>query len=266
MTTPSILAQDPWVNHALALIWKNYGVDTYIADKIKDLLKFGRSDQVNSSTYATLMTLPVGTTNETYLAGNLITTVSSDDAADTEVILVEGHTIDGDGNLTFVAQEVTLLGLSQATLTTPLARCSRLFNTGSTDLVGNIFAYEDDTDSLGVPDTDAGVHCMIRAGRNQSEKCATSLSSVDYWIITSMQLDVLQKTAAFADAELQVRELGGVFRPVALLAASAGSGSTMFFKPHIVVPANADIRVQALGNGTIEVSAELRGVMATTRQ
>jgi hypothetical protein len=255
---------DYWLQHAVHTILTDFGDTVSVEEKHKDLLKFGRSEQVQTGTKTTLMTLPAGTFNETYVSDNLITTVSSSSGSDTVEIAVEGHTIDGSGNFTFVSQTITLTGQTQATLTTPLARCTRLYNNNSTDLVGNVYCYQDDTSTGGVPDTASKVHCEIRAGENNSEKAATTISNVDYWIVTALYADVLEKTAANAEIMFEIRRKGKVFREVTELSASTTSGGAYReLKPYIIVPKNADVRLRSLAsaNGTT-VSGGIVGVLA----
>ena len=254
---------DPFVAQAIRVIEDQYGDTVSVVNKKKDLLKFGRSTQVNSSNYATLMTLPTGTLNETYLSDNLITTVSSSVDTDTGAMVVEGHTISGS-NLTFVTQSVTLTGQTQASLGTPLARCTRLYNNTGTSWTGAVYAYEDDTNngSPGVPDTGAKVHCMIFAGQQQSEKASTSVSSTDYWIITQFTADVLEKTAAWIDAVLEHRQVGKVFRPIATMSANSGSQGRYEFRPYAIIPKNSDVRIRAKGSGNITASGTIDGILA----
>ena len=255
---------DFWLEHALRIIDDTYGVTASVIEKKKDLFKFGRSSQVNSTNYATLMTLPTGTLDETYETGNTITHVSSSVDTDEGEMVVEGHTISGT-DLTFVVQTVTLDGFVKTALTTPLARCTRLYNNTGTAWTGVVYAYEDVSATDGVPGTDAAVHCMIRAGQQQSEKASTSISSVDFWIITEMSSAVLTKTAAFADVVLESRVVGKVFRPLALLAPASGTPDRLLLSPYIIVPPNSDIRMRALGSGNIDVSGTVRGTLAITQ-
>jgi len=253
-----------WMLHAMRVIQKNYGHTVSIWDKGKDLLKFGRSEQVHTTNKTTLMTLPAGTYNETYVSSNLITTISSSSASDTEEVIVEGHTVDGNGDFTFVTQTITLTGQTQATLGTALARVSRIKNNGTSDLVGTIYVYEDDTDTTGTPDTAAKVHCEIRAGENNSEKASTTISSVDYWIVQGVYSDVLEKTAATAEIMFEVREKGKTFLEQFELSCSNTSGSIRSGSPYIIIRPNSDVRLRSLASAnTTTVSGGMWGVLAS---
>lgn len=250
-----------WLRHAINIIQTDYGDTISTENKNKDLLKFGRSTQVQT-TKTTIMDLPAGTFNETYVSSNLITTISSSSGSDTTTVVVEGHTVSG-GVFTFVTQTVTLTGQTQVTLGTALARCTRIYASGATDLVGTIYVYQDDTSTAGVPDTDSKVHCIITAGENQSFKCSTTISNTDYWLIKNFGAATLKKSAGFAEFTLEMRLADKVFRPVVTIAAGSGDTSDHNFEPWLIVPKNSDIRVRAIAdvNGT-DCSAHLDGVLA----
>jgi hypothetical protein len=210
------------------------------------------------------MTLPVGIDNETYVGTNIITHFSSSSASDTEIIKVEGHTVDGSGNFTFAVQTVTLVGQTKTALTTPLARVTRVVNTGSTDLIGNIYIYQDDTVSAGVPTTGAKVHLIVEAGLNNSEKASTTISSNDYWILTSFYGDCLEKTAAFGILHLEIREKGGVFVNKVDISCSTNARGVHEFKPYLVVPKNSDVRLRCSASATNkDFSGGIQGLLAS---
>jgi len=257
-----VVAKNYWVEHAKRMILSDYGDNVSVEAKKKNLLKFGRNKLVGT-TKATLMTLPVGITNETYVSTNAITTISSSSASDTTSITIEGHTISG-GLFTFVTQTITLTGQTQKTLTTALARVSRVVAAGSVDLIGNIYVYETDTSTAGVPDTDVKVHIILEAGLNNSEKCATTVSNTDYWLITGFYADVLEKVSAFGTIHLEVRLAGKVFiNKVDISASSTGSRGIHKFEPYLIVPKNADVRLRGTSNTAgVDISGGIEGVLA----
>lgn len=253
---------DFWLEKAIHDIKKNYGHEVSIWEKGKDLLKFGRSEAVQTGTKTTLMTLPSGVYNETYASDNVITHVSSSSGSDTVEIVVEGHTISG-GNLTFVSQTVTLAGQTKTALTTPMARANRAYNDSGTDLVGNIYFYHDTAITAGIPNDLSTVHLMIRAGENNTEKCATSISSADYWIITGVYADVIEKTASTAEIVFESRVIGKVFREAFELTASNTSGTYRQGHPYVIVRPNSDVRLRALASAAnTQVSGGIVGVLA----
>lgn len=252
---------DPWLRHAIQVIKADYGHTVSLEAKNKDLLKFGRNADIQTSK-TTIMTLPSGIYNETYISSNSIAYVSSTSGSDTMDMVVEGHTIDGSGDFTFVTQTVTLAGQTKTALTTPLARCTRMYNNGSSDMVGTIYAYEDDTVTAGVPVTGAKVHCMIDAGFNNSEKASTTISSIDYWIVTNFYGDVMEKAAAWALIHFEIRRKGKVFRNLIDREASDQNGVNYDFKPYVIIPPNSDVRLRASANTNgIDVSGGINGAL-----
>lgn len=258
--------QDPeyFIKHAIDVIFATYGDVVSVEDKNKDLLKFGRNKLVQT-TKSTLMTLPTGITNETYVSDNLITTISSSSGSDTQTLSLEGHTVSG-GLFTFVVQTVTLNGQNQVTLTTPLARATRAYNTGATDLVGTIYVYQNDTDTSGVPDTNTKVHLMIDAGLNNSEKASTTLSNVDYWVVTEYYADCLEKVNTFGIVHFEIREVGGVFVNKIDNACNDTSPANHEFHPYLIIPKNADIRLRVSSSSSnSDYSGGIEGILLKVR-
>lgn len=259
---PEQINEDPFLVQAINEIYSTYGDTVSIQEKKKSLLKFGRNELVSTSG-STVMTLPSGVDEETYISTNGITSISSSNNGDTQEVSLEGHTISGS-DLTFTVQTVTLTGQTTVTLSTALARATRLINKNSTNFAGQIYVYETDTTTGGVPDTNSKVHLMTRAnGVNQSEKASTSISSVDYWIVTEYYGSVLEKTNIYADFELQSREIGGVFVPLNTIAASSGIFSHHPFTPYRIIRKNSDVRIQATaGSSNTDCIGGIEGYLA----
>jgi len=252
---------EPWLEHAIDIIYADYGHKVSATRKNKDLLKFGRTEEVQT-TKTTIMAHKSGTYNETYVSTNIIDTVSSSSGSDTEILTVEGHTIDGSGDFTFVVQSATLDGQNKVTLSTPLARMTRMYNANSTDLVGTVYGYQDSAITSGVPNTGSLVHCVIPAGLNQSEKCSTTISSTDYWLITSIRGGVVEKTLSYGDFNLEVRLQGGVFRDIQDFTSGSGSDGGYKFKPYLIIPPNSDVRIRATASANNkEMNASIQGVL-----
>lgn len=255
---------EPRINYALREIKSTYGDNVSVDVKAKSLLKFGRNEAVGTGG-ATLMTLGSGETDETYISTNAITHIASDDAADTQDMVVEGMVLT-DGVYVFTIQTVTLAGTTKTALDTPLVRCTRAYNNGSTDLAGDVYIAEDVTFTAGVPQTASAIHLIVDGdgGHNQSEKCSTSTSYRDYWIITNVYADVLEKTAATADIEIQVRLLGKVFRNRATFSAGSNHQGVIVFDPPFIVPPNSDIRLRAVASGAnTDISGGIQGYLAS---
>lgn len=237
------------LQHAVKNIFDNYGDTVDIWEKGKPLIKFGKNDNLSVGITHTVW-LEGG--NENYLSANEIDRVVSTNAGDTQTITIEGHTISGS-DFTFVTQNLTLNGTTDVNLTTNLARASRMYNTDSTDFAGTITVFKNGADNY------------LNSGTgNQSEKCATTMSSQDYWIITGVMGCVNRNNTAKVDFELQIRESGGVFRTRYEFTGADDSGVEFVnLDPYIIAPKNSDIRVVATASASsTQVTAAIHGYLA----
>ena len=255
--------------------------DTYghrLKPKWKQLRKFGRKSIPAKDVSHTIMTQgSTAVLHETYTTANTINSVIASTTGQTQSIRVEGQTIDTSGDLQFVVQNVTLGGSTAVSLTTPLARCTRLavnpgtFASPTSALSAAVYAYQSTKTGVsgGVPSSAVHVNCIISNGSNQSEKCATSVSYKDYWLIKQIQAAIPEVaspngTAAF-DIDLEIRSVkGGVFRPSgAELSIGAGSRfAALDFSPYIIVPPNSDVRLTAIGStSNLTVTGAISGIL-----
>lgn len=255
---------DPRVQQAINVIYSTYGDTVSVDQKKKNLTKFGRNPAA-TTTSSTVWAYGASLANEVLVSSNAIDTISSSSAGDTQLVTIEGHTISGT-DLTFVTQTATLNGQNKVTLTTPLARATRIYNSGATDFAGTVYVFEDDTVSAGVPQTAAKVHLTapIAYAGNQSLKCATAISSVDYWLIEHVTCSVLKKTAGYADFSLQVKVDGGVFRTIETYSAASASGTIRVeYDEFLIVPPNSDVRMICTADAaSTDVMASVHGVLA----
>lgn len=268
---------DPWITHAIQNIEADYGVTVSLEAKNKDLLKFGRCNMIKTANLMqTVEIYPTGGTleNETFVTTNAIDSIVSSSTADIAAnsssdVTIEGHTVSG-GVYTFVTQPAVLAGQTPVLLTTPLARVTRVYNNDSADFTGSISVYESavTTITAGVPSAGyTGVHLTTRAGKNNSEKCSTTLSDSDYWVVTGVYGDVITKSSEDIEFEFQVRLKDKVFRTWFEFTAKDGTGTFRSAAPYIVIPPNSDIRIRAANDGTVagdcEVSAGIFGALLT---
>ena len=226
-------------------------VDGLVADpisKAKSLRKFGRKDDL-ATTAALIANIPG---DPSFLTTDAITSVVSDDASDTSAFLVEGHTIDGSGNLTFVVQTGTLTGQTPVVLDTPLARASRFVNISATEYVGTISVYEGGAAPGGVVTDDNEVHVSLPAGLQQSFKAQTSVSHEDYFIVTCVAASVLRQQSRNVDFTFETRSTTGVWLPKFQFgAASTGSSFVQVdLEPVVIVPPNTDVRITGSASST----------------
>lgn len=260
-----ITQQDFAIQQAIREIEGTFGDTVSVIQKKKSLIKFGRNSNVGTG-ISTVMELQGSELHETFVSTNSIDRIVSDDATFTGEITVEGHTIDGSNNLTFVTQTVTMTGQTAVTLTTPLARANRVsYASGNTPLATgkSIYVYENDTLTGGVPDTDSKVHVSMSAEFGQSQKCATAISSQDYWIITLAYGGALRKTAAIVNLRMEIRAIGGNWRTIFEIASQNGEHFDIQAPPAYIIPKNTDIRMVATSSASgTEVVAGLAGYLA----
>lgn len=245
----SIIDSDPKLAFALATIFDTYGDIVSIDAKKKSLRKFGRNENMSQGVRS-----PISFGNiSNYATGNDINEIVSNDNSDTQDVVIEGHTLSGS-DLTFVVQTITLTGTTPVTLTTPLYRATRLYNNGTTDFAGTITLSDD-----GITN-----YLQTDGANNQSLRCATSLSSQDYWIVTKATGSVIRNATAVAvDFELHVREFGKVFRNKQPFSAHSYGGLAVFdFDPYEIIIPNSDIEM--LGTATTnatQANATIQGYL-----
>lgn len=247
-------------------IFELYNKRVSIWDKAKTLVRFGVNPDVNGVEETVW---DIGGI-ETYATGNTIDTISSTNATDTEVIRIEGHTVIGtgvDAKFTFVVQTVTLNGQNKVLLPIPVARVSYMENANSFSLVGDVFVYEDTAIVAGAPTDLTKAHCKIRgtAGIDQSQKCATTFSDTDFFIVNFASAGLESGTGVdvAADVHFEVKEPGGIFKHRKVFSSVKGSSITQI-NPYIIVPRNSDVRINcATTSSNVAVTASFSGYLAT---
>ncbi len=273
-----IVDNEPWIRQAINNIRTNYGDIVSVDAKKKSLIKFGRTLSANDGVRTTVGIFQDAVVNETFATTNSVDSIVSTDAGDDMIITVEGHTIDTtNGKLTFVSQDATLNGQTRVALTTPMARANRMYvkngtyASPATAPSGNITVYDNAANSgltSGKPDTDASVKLMLVAGINQTEKCATSISDDDYWIITEIYAACTRSAPqdAAVDIEVEYRQIGGVWRPLGF-EGNIDQGASSFIhdemRPCHIIPKNSDVRMIAVSDtASTVVSGYIAGVLA----
>lgn len=268
---PSIASIDEnaLIRDAIKRIKALYSDDVSVEQKSQALNVYGYSDGVGTaSTRSTLWFTGQDDAHESFVTDNTnsIDSISSSSASDTEAVTVEGYTMSGD-NLTFSTQTVTLTGQARVALTTGLNRCTKVFHAGqsATDLVGEIYVYENTGLTSGKPTDTTKIHATVPAGDNTSQKACAVTSSDEYWLITSFSGAIAEKSGSnFADIRLEVRETGSVFKAVSqAITVPTGGYGQKDFTPYLIVPKNCDIRLTAVASAASQtVSGEINGFLA----
>lgn len=163
---------------------------------------------------------------------------SSSSAADTQTILLIGMVLDGSDYV--LKNEVFILdGQTKTALPTQWLRVFALQNVDNTDLVGDVWIYEDDTVSAGVPDNLSQAHGKITIGKGTSLQYIYTVPS-NHVLLVDRSFTTVQKGKAIT-LRAKFRPFGGVWLTFSEnehdQAFKADSGLPF------VLPAKGDIRV-----------------------
>jgi hypothetical protein len=143
--------------------------------------KFGSNDVITTSTDPEDIWEYGGLYNFTANAGTLYY-ISSSNNSDTIECLFFVLTVDSDGNWNKETITQSIVGQTKTLLVTPsgdpIVRIYRISNNDSSDLVGTLYVYENDTTTTpGVPDTAAKVRAIMNNGNNQTLMCIYTIPS-----------------------------------------------------------------------------------------
>jgi len=242
---------DYFAGYAERFIVGNYGRNVSIEQKLKFLDKFGYNPSLDTTDGA--VTVSTLGTNETLQTTNSITHVTAG-TGDTQTLFVEGHYLDANGNLIFKVQTVTLSQTTNVALTQPLARVSRAYIKEGSTLVGPVDAR------IGSGGTSVA---EIPAGENQTQKCQTSLSYRDFYVVYNFGSAVLTSNNGSVTFEFEFRPLfdtdgtaftNPVWRPLTKRWVLGNNASETFpQRTPIILPPNSDVRITATttANSTI---------------
>jgi len=271
VTHPHRIIEDPHLTHAIREAQRLYGVVLDVEGRRQSLHKFGHNSDVGQDeTGYTVWETGADDPHETYVADlvNSIDSISSGEAGDGHVMVVQGHTstsVNGVTRKTFVSQEVTLNGTTRVPLGTPLNRVQRAYNDGTTTLAGRVYIYENGDLTAGKPQTTTDIHLTVDPTSNQSEKAAISVAKNEYVILSHLHLGVLERTAATIEVSLQVRLQGKIFRTRETFAADAG-GADYDMTPYMIFPANCDVRLITISSAnSTEVAGSFSGYYADVK-
>lgn len=180
--------------------------------------------------------------------------ISSSAVADTEIIQVEGL----DENWAPKSEAYTLAGRVKTAIGN-WARVFRACSTSPVALTGDVYVYEDDTITLGVPDTAAKITAKIVLGEEQTLMVVYTIpaSKTGYLVKAYFAPD----TAQVSTMRLMVREFGMGYRVCDRIVVPGGGPSWQYGYPvPIALPAKADIEMRgdlAAGAGVVSGSLDI---------
>jgi len=185
-----------------------------------------------------------------------IDTISSDNAGDSVLMVILGL----DGDFKKVTQTATLNGLNKVTLGTPLLRVTRIFNGNGTDLLGNVYLYENTAITAGVPDDSSKVRAYAAIAEQSSLMGVLTVPAGVTGFFLGLTTSISRLPSATACVFTgKVRTFEGTFL-TAIRYNMTSTGSS-----HVVIPATAATRfpekTDFVGHASVDTNAT--GVSAT---
>ena len=272
--------EDFRIHQAVNDIYRLYGDEVSVSQKKKSLIKFGETLNADNGVKTTIARFQGDLVEETFVVENTIDSISSGSANDVGPVIVEGHYFDSDNNFIFHEQTPILTGQTRVVLDQPLCRANTgirglgSFSFPVADLVGPVHIFDNSaaggiTD--GAPDTPAATKLYMPAGSQRTEKCQTTISWRDYWIILRVFFALNRASAADVTAlcDLEYRQQGGVWIPYGLktqLTRDRHPSENVPLEVGLIVPKNSDIRAVITSNTANTIGyARMAGVLASIR-
>jgi len=169
--------------------------------------------------------------------------ISSSDNSDNQEITVVGL----NSSWEQVTQTKDLTGQTGATLTTPLIRVFRAYNSDSSETAGDIYVSTNGASlSSGVPSVANTVRAMIRQEHQQTLMCIYTVPADKTAYFTSGYVSFSKgKKDATADFTWKARAFGGVFQTKSKIGLTAAGSSTWNYNygVSVALPAKADIEI-----------------------
>jgi len=191
----------------------------------------------------------------TYSSSAVSLFISSSDNSDAQVYHVQGL----DANWKLADDYVTAAGQTKTAVPGTWRRVFRLENEGATDNAGNVYVYEDDTVTAGVPQTATKVRGHITVAHNQTLIAFYTIPAGHRGYIRNMFCSIEAiGTPQTREANISIwaREDGGVFKIKKNIGLST-SGTSAIVIPwgtpgHIAegFPPKTDIEMRASVTGT----------------
>lgn len=171
------------------------------------LVVFSENPNIQSGTGADIWDFPA-VTSYTFSSTDAIDSMSSDNASDTGNILIDGL----DTNFNEVKQIVPLDGQNRVPLTTPLLRHNLSQNISATDLLGNVYIYENTAIVGGVPSDSSKVRGYIAILEGISLQGTLTVPAGKSGFFIGLNSSITKQPAA-GDAVFtgKARIFGGVF-------------------------------------------------------
>lgn len=210
--------------------------------------KFGRNSDLGAGTETLWM--QGGQYEYTDASSPVAYYISSSDNGDNQDYEVQGL------GPSFAAQTVTVTCSGQTKTQIPDVTWTRVFrviNKGTTDNAGNIYIYEDDTVTAGVPDSgNTTIRGFVSDGENQSQMAFYTVPAGKMAYLADVHRS---SSATGAFLVMRIRESGGVFRT--LIDESFQQQAPRSYRLMPSFPAGTDIEFRGRNSGTgAKITAE----------
>lgn len=190
--------------------------------------------------------------------------ISSSDNTDTQTVNIQTLTEDADGDWNIDVTDVVLSGQTPVPIVTTSGdlpiRFFRGYNAGTTVMGGDVYVYETDTTTGGIPDTATKVRGMITQGEGQTEMAIYTIPSGKVGYLDNWYALLTNSKNTYAVVELRIRNLGRVFRIQARAAVDNGANDAYVrnYKYPLKLSAKTDIivRVTEVGANDTAVASD----------
>lgn len=183
--------------------------------------------------------------NYTYPTSAATNYLSSSDAGDTQEITIVG--LDANWNEQTVTQNVNGQTKTEIGSGKTWIRVYQAYNSNGTDITGDVYIYEDDTVTDGIPDTISKVKARINNGNNQSLMALYTVPNGKTGYIFQLKGSISSKKDVKSVMKLFIREFGKVFRVQDIfgLQGTGDSSTDRDYLGYIKCPAKTDIKISA---------------------
>jgi len=228
-------------------------------DGITFINKFGHSDNVGTATdpqdvwSGAPETFAADGGTYTFSTTAAIDTISSSNAGDDQLFTIIG--LDGDWNE--VTQTATLNGQAKVVLGTSLIRVYRAYNSGTTDLAGNFYIYEDTPIVAGVPTLKTKIRAKVVNGTNQTEMAIYTIPKGKTGFFLKGYVGLSKNTTTEGEFVHKARPFGGVFLTKGRIGLSSIGASYWIYEYAIPpsMPEKTDIKITCVKVGANNTGA-----------
>lgn len=198
--------------------------------------------------------------------------ISSSGVTDNQIISVETIGVNTEGRFERQINDIQLQGQTKVLIPTVFLNtdANRAFVKDNTNIIGDVYIYEDTTLTNGVPSDLSKVRSVIQQGKNQTRQAVYRVpefletgQQVVFFDLYEYSISLARSRSVAGEGSLVVRELGGVDRERHALSLSDTKDSTKIFgiDTPLQLPAGSRIHldVENITNNNTAVFGEFSG-------